>query len=475
VESFDIAVLGGGTAGLTAARIAAAAGRRVALIETARLGGECTWTGCVPSKALIEVARIYHEMKRSPDFGIQPGDVRVDFGTVMRRVHDTILQIASFEDAAHLETKGIVVVPGSGRFLDGTTLDVGGRSLRAPRIILCTGSRPSVPDIPGLRDGPYLTNETLFDLERRPERLIVVGAGATGLEMGQAFCRLGSDVAMLDVEQTFLPREDPDVAGRAREALEREGIRFLLGVWIERIDWRGESVQVMARLAQRSVTLEGDSLLLAVGRRPAVDGLELEKIGVKLDRHGLQVDRHMRTSVGSVYAAGDVTGIYQFTHMAAYQARVAAQSALGRRTKADYRVVPWVIFTDPEIAHVGLTEPEARNQYGNRIRAVVLPYSAIDKAVIDHNTEGMIKLVVGRKPVVGFLGGGELIGAHIYGTGAGQMLHEFVLSMQTRAFAGRLAQTIHAYPTMSTGVQQAAGLLFPVGQATIDLREELKL
>jgi pyruvate/2-oxoglutarate dehydrogenase complex dihydrolipoamide dehydrogenase (E3) component len=394
----------------------------------------------------------------------------------MRGVRNTIAQIARFEDAAHLDAEGIVVVPGRGRFLDRTTLDVGGLVLRASKTILCTGSRPSVPDIPVLRDGPYLTNETLFDLTRLPQHLLVLGAGVTGLEMGQAFRRLGSEVTLIDAEQRLLAREDEDVVACAQGLLEREGLQFLLGAQVERVSASGATIAVEAIVDGGRRKVEGDALLVATGRRPNTETMGLEALGVEVRKHGIVVNEKLETTVEGIYAAGDVTGLYYFTHIAAYQGRIAAGNASGKGEKADYRVVPWVIFTQPEIAHVGLTEAEARERHGGEFRVVTLPYTAIDRAVIERQPRGLIKVIVGKKPLIGYaLGEGEVIGAHLIGPLAGELLHEFVVTMQARAFTGRLAQAIHAYPTMSTGVQQAAGLLFPSGRATIDLREDLIL
>jgi pyruvate/2-oxoglutarate dehydrogenase complex dihydrolipoamide dehydrogenase (E3) component len=229
----------------------------------------------------------------------------------------------------------------------------------------------------------------------------------------------------------------------------------------------------LVRNGERLV-VEGDALLVAVGRRPNTQDLALDAVGIEIEKQGIAVNEKLETTGDGIYAAGDVTGIYPFTHVAAYQARIAARNAMGDREKVDYRVVPWVIFTDPEIAHLGMTEAEARKHHGDDVKIVTLPYTAIDRAVIEREPQGLIKVIVGKKPVIGFaLGKGEVLGAHIMGLRAGELLHEFVISMQAHTFAGRLAQAIHAYPTMSMGVQMAAGLLFPSGRATIDLRPEL--
>jgi pyruvate/2-oxoglutarate dehydrogenase complex dihydrolipoamide dehydrogenase (E3) component len=473
VEEFDVAVVGGGTAGITAAEVAQANGKRVVLIEQARIGGECTWDGCVPSKALIRAARLRRDIERAGEFGLLVAGVEVDFPAVMASVHQAIATIAQFEDAAHMEARGIAVRKEHARLIARNTLSVNGDQIHAARIILCTGSRPSIPPIDGLNDVPYLTNETLFDLKRLPQRLLVLGAGATGLEMGQAFRRLGSQVTVIDVEQRLLPREDADIAACAQRLLVREGLQFLLGAQVKRVSAGGESIAMEAVMDGSRRTVEGDTLLVATGRRPNTENLGLEAPGVKVGKQGIVVNERLETTAEGIHAAGDVTGLYPFTHVAAYQGRIAANNATGKGGKTNYRVVPWVIFTEPEIAHVGLTEAEARQRHGDGIRVVTLPYTAIDRAVIERQPQGLIKVIVGKKPLIGYaLGKGEVIGAHLIGPLAGELLHEFVVSMQARTFSGRLAQAIHAYPTMSTGVQQAVGLLFPSGRATIDLRED---
>ncbi len=473
-DAFELAVIGGGTAGLAAAQTAAHRRRRVLLVSDGPLGGECTWNGCVPSKALIEAAAVHHTAANAARFGIRVGEVSVDFPAVMDRVHDVIDRIARYEDAGHLEAAGIVVRRGRARFLDSRTVQVGEERFTALRVVVCTGSRPAIPSIDGLDGVPYLTNETVFELRVQPRRLLVVGAGAVGLELAQAFSRLGTVVDVVDLDAEFLPREDSDVAGVLRGILESEGIRLHLGVQPSRVERVDGAVVLHVRDAGGARSLGADQLLVATGRAPNIEGLGLEAIGVQVTSQGIHVDSHLRTSVAGVFAAGDVTGILPFTHVAAYQGRLAARNAVGRQRAASYRVVPWVIFTDPELAHVGLTEPEARREHGDGVRVVTLPFTAVDRAVITQRTRGLIKVITAARPVVGHAGGGAILGAHIAGPGAGELIHEFVVGMQLRAFSGRLAQAIHAYPSMSVGVQQAVARLFDEGRATAgELREDI--
>jgi pyruvate/2-oxoglutarate dehydrogenase complex dihydrolipoamide dehydrogenase (E3) component len=472
--ALDLAVIGGGTAGLVAAQTAAAQHKRVLLISEGPLGGECTWNGCVPSKALIEAAAVYHSAATAAKFGVRVGSLSVDFAAVMDQVHYTIDQIARYEDEAHLKAAGVAVRRGRATFLDARTLQAGDDTFTAEHIVVCTGSRPDVPVISGLHNVPYLTNETIFALREQPRHLLVLGAGAVGLELAQAFARLGTEVDVFDIVADFLPREDPDIAAALRAILESEGVRLHLGAQGVRVADAGGGVELTVRDTSGERSVSGDQLLVATGRRANVDGFGLDTIGVRVEQKGIAVDSHLRTSVAGVFAAGDVTGTLPFTHVAAYQGRLAAGNAIGRQHAASYRVIPWVIFTAPELAHVGLTEPEARRKHGDGVRVVTLPFTAVDRAVIARQPRGLIKVITATKPLVGHAGGGSLVGAHIVGPGAGELIHEFVIGMQVNAFSGRLAQAIHAYPTMSVGVQQAVALMFDAGRGTAGaLREDL--
>lgn len=472
--AFDLAVIGGGTAGLAAAQTAAAQHKRVLLISEGPLGGECTWNGCVPSKALIEAAAVYASAATAGRFGVGVTGLSVDFAAVMERVHRVIEEIARYEDEAHLGADGVVVRGGRARFVDAQTLEVADERFTADHVVVCTGSRPDIPAIDGIAGVPYLTNETIFALREQPRRLLVLGAGAVGLELAQAFARFGTEVDVFDAASAFLPREDPDIAGVARTLLESDGVRLHLGAQGARVDHADGGMTVTVRDAGGEQSVSGDQLLVATGRRANIEGFGLETIGVRVAQQGIVVDSRLRTSVSGVFAAGDVTGTLPFTHVAAYQGRLAAGNALGRQHAASYRVIPWVIYTEPEIAHVGLTEPEARRKHGDGVRVVSLPFTAVDRAVISGQPRGLIKVITATKPLVGHAGGGRIVGAHIVGAGAGELIHEFVIGMQVKAFSGRLAQAVHAYPAMSVGVQQAVALLFESGRATAGaLREDL--
>jgi len=469
-----IVVIGGGAAGLSAAQTVAAAGQPVTLIEGGRLGGECTWNGCVPSKALIEAARVAHSTRHASSFGLREGEAVADFAAVTARVQRVVESIASFEDASHLEAHGITVRSGHARLIDAETIALDSEMLPATRIIVCTGGSPALPPIAGLEEAEPHTNETIFGITTRPERLLILGAGAIGLEMAQAFARLGSEVHVVDVSERLLPTEDPEIADEALRILTEGGIHIHLDTHVQRVT-RDAATVTLHLPETEGPALTGDALLVAAGRQPRTRDMGLEAVGVRVTKRGIEVDEHLRTAAATVYAAGDVTGIMPFTHAAAYQGRLAATNAMGKSRKADYRVIPWAVFIDPPIAHVGLTEPQAREKHGDDIRVARLPLTAVDRAVIDGVARGLIKVIVRGKPVIGHAGGGEIVGAHAIGAGAGEFIHEFALAMQTHAFAGRLAQTVHAYPTLAMGVQQAIAQLFAAGRVTAgEMREGLR-
>jgi pyruvate/2-oxoglutarate dehydrogenase complex dihydrolipoamide dehydrogenase (E3) component len=461
-SSFDVAVIGGGTAGLTAALAARHEGARVVLVEREpRIGGDCTFYGCVPSKALIEVAQLVHDVRRAAVEGVFESAPALDFAAVQARRARVVEEIARDERDERFLDAGIEVVHAQARFTGPHELQVGERLLRAERVVIATGSETAPPPVDGLAGVPHLTNRTIFTLEHLPRRLLVLGGGATGLELAQAFRRFGSEVTVAEALPRLLPREEPEAGELAERVLREDGVDLRLGAPPRRAERRGR--EVVLRLADGEVT--GDALLVSTGRRPATAGLGLERVG--LGSGWLEIDARCRTRAGHVLAAGDVTGGLQFTHVAAHEGRIAGVNAAGKRTKTDYRVVPWVTFLDPEIARVGLTEAEARRQR-KAVEVAFLPMSRVDRARILERPAGFVKLVVAARRLVGRLGGGELVGAQIVGPRAGELIQECALAMQTRAFAGRLTQTVHAYPSAATAVQQAAAQLFPLARALVE-------
>ena len=440
-STHDIVVIGGGSAGLTGARFAARLGARVALIEKNRIGGDCTWTGCVPSKALLRAAKAAHGAREADKFGIDVPAPRVDMARVRAHVMRAVGAVYEGERPEVLREEGIDVVLAPARFTGPHTIEVSDRTLTARRFVVCTGARPSIPPVPGLAELPYLTHETIFENEHLPRHLIVLGAGAVGTELAQAYRRLGADVSMLAAE--FLPGADPDVRDFARGRLEEEGVRITLGpIDVVEMD-RGEYVVRCPHGVAR-----GDVLLVATGRRPTVDGLGLDVAGVNCSGHGITVDRYLRTNVGHIYAAGDVLGGPQFTHLAGWQCFQAVRNALlPGRSAGIPRVLPSVTFLDPEIASVGLSEDEARERHGE-VFVHRWQMRELDRALTDAEPDGFIKVVARAN--------GRILGASIVATRAGEMISEFVLAMDRGFGLSELSTSVHAYPTWTSAVQQVA-------------------
>ena len=440
---YDLVVIGGGAAGLGAARAGAAAGARVLLVSEGEIGGECTFTGCVPSKTLIQAAAR-----------------GATFADAMTAVRGAVKTIAATETAEVLAREGIEALRGHAAFTRTGTVSVEGRALQARRFVIATGSRPAVPAVPGLAEAGYLTNETIFDLDELPGRLTVLGGGPVGCELAQAFARLGSQVTIIEAAPRLLPAADPAVSHQIEKVFHAERISVRTGVTAASVTHNENGVTLVLVPEEK---IAADRLLVATGRQPITDGLGLGDAGIRLDERGNVVtDRHLSTTVRSVYAAGDVTGRMLFTHAAFAMGRLAARNALRRpwsppgtfKTAA----IPWVVFTGPEVAQVGLTEAEGATHAGARV--AWLPMSEADRAVTAGRTEGFVKIITGRRPVLGNTGGGRVLGATIVAARAGEMIHEVALAMRTRMFTGRLAQTSHAYPTWSLAIQQAAAQFF---------------
>lgn len=437
-NSFDVVAVGGGTAGLTAALTARHRGASVALVEREpRIGGDCTFYGCVPSKALIEVAQLAHDLRRAAGEGIFAAVPEIDFAAATARRARIVEAIAYDERDERFTDAGIEVVHGEARFTDEHAIEVDGRTLHGRRFVIATGSAPAVPDT--VASMAHFTNETIFTLERLPARLAVLGGGAIGLELAQAFRRFGSEVTIVELADRLLPLDEPEAGELVADVLRAEGIDVRLGT---------------------TELPEHDVLLVATGRRPVLPaGLELAR-----DERGyVKVDDRCRTSLRHVFAAGDVTGGLQFTHVASHEGMVAGKNAAGQRARTDERVVPWITFLDPEVAHVGLTEAEARERHRG-VEVYTFPMAHVDRARIVERPVGFVKLVSARRPVLGRLGGGVLVGAQVVGPRAGELIQECALAIRTRCFAGRLAQTIHAYPSMSLALQQAEAQLSPLGR-----------
>ncbi|WP_287130449.1 NAD(P)/FAD-dependent oxidoreductase [Candidatus Cyanaurora vandensis] len=443
---FDVVVIGGGSGGLTVAAGAAQLGAKVALIDKARLGGDCLWQGCVPSKALIHVSRIAHQVRHSDRWGIPSSAGPVDFRAVRNHVAQAIQRIEPHDSPARFQGLGVEVLFGEGQFVDRATFRLSGRDLKARTFCIATGSRPQIPPIPGLSEAGFITNEDVFTLPACPPRLVVLGGGPIGLELGQALHRLGSEVTVLQRGERILPREDTALAAILHQALTDEGITIKTGVTVNRVEGQGD-VKIL-HTNQGSFT--ADAILVATGRQPNLEGLGLKEAGVGFNERGIQVDAYLATTNPRIFACGDVTGGYKFTHVAGYEGTVIVRNALLNlfKAKADYRVIPWTTFTDPEVAHVGLTEAEAKDQGG-----IVLeqPFKGIDRAITAGEETGLIKIII--RP------DGTILGAHIIGQQAGELLQEWVLAMKQNLKVGAISASIHPYPTLSLGNQQVSGQL----------------
>lgn len=438
-SEYDLMVIGGGTAGLTAAGFAAQLGARVALVEKHRIGGDCTWTGCVPSKALLKAAKVAHTARTAARFGITTGPVTVDMAQVRASVQAAVAEVYQHETPEALARDGIETFIGAPRFVDRRAVQVDTHTLRAQKIILATGAHPLIPDISGLRDVPFITYEQVFDLDKLPEQLLIIGAGPVGIELAQAFQRLGAAVTVIGKQ--VLPRMEQEAAGLVESVLMREGVQFAQGL-ATAVRMDGDAIVV--QVGEQS--FRGDRLLVAAGRTPNTAGLDLERAGIAYTEAGIQVDRNLKTSADNIYAAGDCVGSYQFTHFAGWQAFQAARNALlPFAVKGFADVVPWTLFTDPEAAHVGLTEIQARHLYTDDARVTRRDLSRVDRAVSDGETEGFIKVVHTRA--------GKLLGATIVAPRAGETITEFALALALDLNAETLAKAIHVYPTYSSGVQ----------------------
>lgn len=445
MERYDLAVIGGGTAGLVASAVSAGIGARTALVEQHKLGGECLWTGCVPSKALIRSASVLHTLRRAADFGIDVEGGRADFGRVMDRIRSIIHAIEPHDSPERFRSLGVDVIEGRARFLSPEEAEVGGRRIRARRWLLATGSRTAVPPIAGLAEAGYLTHETVWDLTALPESLVVLGAGPIGIELAQAFSRLGSRVTVVGAAAQVLEREDPEIAAVLARQLGREGIRVLLN---------SKATSVRVEDGEKVITAGGEELraaeiLVATGRRPNVEEMGLEALGVEIGDRGVKVDASLRTSASNVWAAGDVAGPYRFTHVADYQARIAAPNALFPiRRKVDYRVVPWCTYTEPEVARVGMTEAEARETWGDAAGVFRYAHDSLDRALCDGEPDGLTKVVFDPK--------GRIVGAHVVAPRAGETIHEAVLAVRHRLKLSDLSGMIHIYPTYPESLKRAA-------------------
>jgi pyruvate/2-oxoglutarate dehydrogenase complex dihydrolipoamide dehydrogenase (E3) component len=441
---YNLLVLGAGTAGLVSAIGAAMLGAKVAIVERHLTGGDCLNYGCVPSKALISAARTAAVARGAGKFGIRTAaDVRVDFAAVMERMRRLRAGLAWNDSVGRLAGLGIDVYLGAARFVRRDAVEVSGRTLRFSRCVIATGARAAVPAIPGLAAAGFFTNETIFSLTERPRHLLVIGAGPIGCELAQAFRRFGSEVTLIGRGASLLPRDDPDGSAIVARRLAGEGVTLVTNARILRVERRGtESSRVVVyECGDRQGETSGDAILVAVGRAPNVEGLDLAAAGIASDASGVIVDDCLRTSNRQVYAAGDICSRHKFTHTADAMARIVLRNALFfGRTRVSALVIPWATYTDPEVAHVGLSATEAQ-QRDDRVTTLTVPLSEIDRAVLEDEAEGFARVHVDRR--------GKILGATMVASHAGELIGEITVAMRAGVGLDAIGLTIHPYPTQS--------------------------
>ena len=446
---YNLVVIGAGTAGLVTAAGAAGLGAKVALVEQRLLGGDCLNVGCVPSKAVIRSSRAIFDANEAGRFGVRVGaPAQADFPAVMERMRKLRADLSPHDSAQRFSKLGVDVFLGEARFAGPDTVQVGGQTLRFKRAVIATGARPIDPPTPGLAEAGYLTNETVFSLTHCPARLAVIGGGPIGCELAQAFQRLGSKVSLFHKNAHLLDREDMDAAALVQKAFIREGIALRLNASITRVERNGGGKIIWYKSRDKEESLVVDEILVGAGRVPNVEGLNLEAAGVHYDRRkGIQVNDRLQTTNPHIYAAGDVCLDSKFTHAADFSARIVIQNALflGRK-KASALTIPWCTYTDPEIAHVGLYEREARER-GVEVDTCVREFKEVDRAILDGEEEGFVKFHV-RK------GRDEILGATIVARHAGEMISEISVAMAARIGLGKLASVIHPYPTQAEALRQ---------------------
>ena len=448
---YDIAIIGGGAGGLSVAAGAAQLGARTLLLEReAHLGGDCLFFGCVPSKTLIATARARHIMARAEAYGLPPVALPpVDFSKVRARIQAVISDIRGHDSIERFCGLGAEVRFGAARFVSGHEVEVDGKRVSAAKWVIATGSSAQLPPIPGLAQTEHLTNREIFSLERLPERLVILGGGPIAVELAQAFCRLGPQVHVIQRGGRILSRDDADMAAEVQRALEAEGVRFHLGVTFTGVAQEGGSKVVRFEQGGQAKQVSGDTLLVALGRTPNVEGLGLEQAGVAFSPKGIEVDARMRTSQKHIYACGDVTGAYQFTHAAGYEAGIVVANAIFHLPrKADYTWLPWCTYTDPGLGHIGMNEAMAKKA-GLKYRVVTERFADNDKARSESETEGMLKLLLGAD--------GKPLGVQIVGHGAGELLGEWAAVLSGKVSLTTLAGIVHSYPTRSEMAKAVAG------------------
>ena len=445
---YDLVVLGGGTGGVVSALIAAGVGARVALVERDRTGGDCLWTGCVPSKSLIAAAGLAHRMRHADAVGLTPVETTIDLARVMGHVRGAIDTIEPHDSPERLRAAGIEVIHGSGAFTGPGRLSVAGRELRWRAAIIATGTSPLLPPIPGLADAGPLTSDTVWELTDLPRRLIVLGGGPIGCELAQALGRLGSQVTIVEMADRLLLKEEPEVSELVASRLRGEGVQVRVGQRASEVRRRDDGGHELI-LTGSDAGIPFDAIIVATGRGPRTRDIGLETVGVDVGQDGaIAVDRTLRTSGRGIFAVGDVTGLLPFTHVAAHHARIATPNALFHARSAVTDTVPWVTFTDPEVGRVGLTEDQARARWGDRVQVAQSEYATLDRAITAGEAYGFAKLIAGPR--------GRLVGATVAAPAGGEAIAELTAWISLGKKLDAVSRIVHAYPTLAEGPARAA-------------------
>lgn len=447
---YDVLVIGGGTAGLVTASGCARLGRKVALIERESLGGDCLWTGCVPTKALVASAKLAHQMRHADAYGLERVEPRVTPKSIMDSMREQRRIISRHDDPEKFRKLGIDVIEGNARIAAHGEVEVNGRRLQARDIVIATGSRTSVPPIEGLKEHGYLDHASFLAQDEFPSSVLILGGGYIGIEFAQLFARFGAKVTVVEMMDEIIAKEDAEIIAHVRQLLEREGIEILTG-------WALKSIaNKVARIETKggeSRELPVETIFVASGRRGNTENLGLEDAGVKVERSYVVVDRFLQTTAPRIWACGDVHGGLQFTHVAAYEAvKLVRNMLFPGKSAVDYNDVPWALYTDPEVAHLGMTESEARERHGDDVRIYRVDMHDVDRAVIDRAPAGVIKIVCDAK--------GKILGAHVLASNASTLIEEIVLARRKGMKIGELAQRISAYPSLADGVEKAASLFY---------------
>lgn len=447
-EHFDVVVIGGGTGGLVTASLSARLGRRTALIEREALGGDCLWTGCVPTKALIASAKLLHQMRNAHEFGLPPVDVQIAPRAVMESMREQRRRVAPHDDPDKFRKLGIDVIEGNAQLVGRNEVDVNGRRLIAKDVVLATGARTSLPPVEGLAEHGFLDHRSFLEQDTFPRKLLILGGGYIGIEFAQMFRRFGSEVVVAEMLDEIINKEDADVIARIRELLAAEGIVIRTG-WAAKKVAAGKVVTIEDRNGRRE-EIAVDEVFVASGRRANTENLGLEVAGVTLNRSFIVVDKYLQTSVPRIWACGDVHGGLQFTHVAAYEATKLVRNMLfPGKSAVTYDDIPWCLYTDPEVGHIGMTEAEAKASLGDDdVRTYKVEMDDVDRAIIDRTTRGFVKFVCDTK--------GRILGAHVVSANASTLIEEIVLARKKGVKVSALAQLVSPYPSLADSIQNAA-------------------